>query len=190
MIYKIIILQELRNLVQINEDDIEEKVQSNTADLEVRKTKINFVMLVSTCFLSFQILNTKVIFNAQVTQGYSEVTGYLTFDEVDVNIGDAFDGSSGIFKVPISGTYKMTFSGHSANDANVSTNLHVYKNGSIMFSIYDGNAGEKGNINNLSYTWIMTLVQGDELKLNSGNYLYANPSYPLTFTGQLIHIEN
>ena len=74
MIYKIFILQELSTLVQTNEDDIEEKVQSNTADLEVRKTKINFVTLVSTCFLSFQILNTKVIFNAQVTEGYSEVT--------------------------------------------------------------------------------------------------------------------
>ena len=42
MIYKIIILQELRNLVQINEDDIEEKVRSNSADLEVRKVKIQF----------------------------------------------------------------------------------------------------------------------------------------------------
>ena len=39
MIYKIFILQELSTLVQTNEDDIEEKVRSNTADLEVRKVK-------------------------------------------------------------------------------------------------------------------------------------------------------
>ena len=45
-----IILQELSILVQTNEDDIEEKVQSNTADLEVRKSKISFVILVSTLF--------------------------------------------------------------------------------------------------------------------------------------------
>ena len=50
MIYKIFILQELSTLVQTNEDDIEEKVQSNTADLEVRKSKISFVILVSTLF--------------------------------------------------------------------------------------------------------------------------------------------
>ena len=37
-----IILQELSTLVQTNEDDIEEKVQSNTADLEVRKVKNQF----------------------------------------------------------------------------------------------------------------------------------------------------
>ena len=42
MIYKIFILQELSTLVQTNEDDIEEKVQSNTADLEVRKVQNQF----------------------------------------------------------------------------------------------------------------------------------------------------
>ena len=52
MIYKIFILQELSTLVQTNEDDIEEKVQSNTADLEVRKTQISFAKLVRTLFFS------------------------------------------------------------------------------------------------------------------------------------------
>ena len=50
MIYKIFILQELSTLVQTNEDDIEEKVRSNTADLEVRKTQISFAKLVRTLF--------------------------------------------------------------------------------------------------------------------------------------------
>ena len=149
-------------------------------------------MLVSTCFLSFQILNTKVIFNAQVTDGGSnyEVTGDLTFDRVDINIGGAFDGSSGIFKVPISGTYKMTFSGQSAVNRIDFTWIRVYKNGSIMFYIYDANRAENAYENNVSYTWIMTLVQGDELKLSSVNYLHATNDRPLTFTGELIHIEN
>ena len=147
-------------------------------------------MLVSTCFLPFQILNTNVIFNAQKTKGMNEVTGYLTFDQVDVNIGDAFDGSSGIFKVPISGTYKMTFSGQSAYVKIDTTSLRVYKNGSIIFSIYDSNEAEKADGNNVSYIWMMTLVQGDELKLSSANYLSASIVYPLTFTGQLIRIKN
>ena len=42
VICTISLLQELSTLIQINEDDIEEKVQSNTADLEVRKVKIQF----------------------------------------------------------------------------------------------------------------------------------------------------
>merc|ERR1711953_527140 len=79
------LINELSNLVQTNEDDIEGKVQSNTADLE--------------------ILNTKVIFNAQKTEG-GNVRGNLTFDRVDINIGDGFDGSSGVFKVPVTGIYK------------------------------------------------------------------------------------
>ena len=42
VICTISLLQELSTLIQINEDDIEEKVQSNTADLEVRKVKNKF----------------------------------------------------------------------------------------------------------------------------------------------------
>ena len=135
--------------------------------------------------LSFQILKTKVIYNAKKTEGFN-VRGDLTFDRVDINIGDGFDGSSGIFKVPLSGIYKMSFSGQSANGRFENTSIRVYKNGSYMFHIYDGNAAENAYANNVSYTWIMRLVEGDKVKLNSMNYLYPY----LTFTGELIHILN
>ena len=59
-----------------------------------------------------------------------------------------------------------------------------------QLAINDGNDAEKGDGNNLSYTWMMNLVQGDELTLKSTNYLHASSLYPLTFTGELIHIEN
>ena len=83
--------------------------------------------------LSFQILNTKVIFNAHKTEGGNYVKGYLTFDQVDINIGDGFDGSSGIFKVPVTGIYKMSFSGQSGHEIDF-TAIHVYKNASLMFN--------------------------------------------------------
>ena len=144
--------------------------------------------------MPFQILNTKVIFNAlrhgKNGEADNDITQFLTFDQVDINIGDAFNGSSGVFKVPISGTYQMSFSGQSAYEKIDYTSIRVYKNGSFMFKIYDGNDAEKGDGNNVSYVWIMTLVQGDELKLYSVRYLYALSSIPLTFTGELIHIEN
>ena len=135
--------------------------------------------------MSFQILNTRVIFNAQNNE-WGNVKGDLTFNRVDINIGDGFDGSSGIFKVPLSGIYKMSFSGQSANGRFENTSIRVYKNGSYMFHIYDGNAAENAYANNVSYTWIMRLVEGDKVKLNSMNYLYPY----LTFTGELIHILN
>ena len=130
-----------------------------------------------------------MIFNAQKTKGYSDITGDLTFDQVDINIGNGFDGSSGIFKVPVSGIYHLSFSGQSANK-NTVTAIYVYKNGLPMFRIYDTNEVENSNAHNVSYTWMMTLVQGDELKLNSHHYLLANSDERLTFTGELIHIEN
>ena len=147
-------------------------------------------MLVSTSFLSFQILNTKVIFDAQVIPDNYEITGDLTYGRVAINIGEALDASSGIFKVPISGIYKMTFSGASAYSKITETAIYVIKNGSKLFFISDGNDAENANRNNVSYTWMMTLVQGDELKLQSTDYLYSGGDSPLTFTGELIHIEN
>ena len=131
-----------------------------------------------------------MIFNAEKKWGYSGVTGDLTFGQVDINISDGFDGSSGIFTVPVSGIYKMSFSGQSAFGKIDDTIIHVIKNGSVMFYITDGNTAEKGDENNVSYTWIMRLVKGDKLKLYSEYYLYASWWDPLTFTGELIHIEN
>ena len=83
----------------------------------------------------------------------------------------------------------MTFSGQSTYGKIDYTSIRVYKNGSIMFYIVDDNDAEADG-NNVSYQWMMTLVQGDELKLYSFNYLHAYSDNPLTFTGQLIHIEN
>mgnify|MGYP001190023501 FL=1 len=146
--------------------------------------------------LSFQILNTKVIFNAKKTKGDSDVTGDLTFNQVDINIGAAFDGTA--FKVPISGIYKLSFSGQSASGKISYSQITVYCKAFYGFgyinvpqlAINDGNDAEKGDGNNLSYTWMINLVQGDELTLKSTNYLHASSLYPLTFTGELIHIEN
>ena len=141
--------------------------------------------------MSFQILNTKVIFFAQVTKnvlGYdSGHSGYLTFGQVDIDIGEAFDGS--FFTAPITGIYKMTFSGQNAMSDIDHTSISVYKNDNRMFGIMDYNvAVEWGD--NVSYTWMMKLDVGDRVKLRSANDLYATSDFPLTFTGELIHIEN
>ena len=135
-----------------------------------------------------------MIFNAQVTEtvlGFDanlKQPGNLTFDQVDINIGGGFNGSTGVFTAPIAGIYKMTFSGQSAFNKFEITFIEVQKFDSTVFSILDDNEAENADANNVSFTWMMILAVGDEVKLRSYNNLYANYLFPLTFTGELIHI--
>ena len=135
--------------------------------------------------MSFQILNTKVIFSGRITEIGAVGPKSLTFNKVDINVGEAFDGS--IFTAPISGIYKMTFSGQSG----FQIEIVVENNNKKVFHIIDGKKVEYSmHLNNVSYTWMMKLVEGDKVKLFTWNTLYATNDMPLTFTGELIHIEN
>ena len=140
--------------------------------------------------ISLQVLNRKVIFNAQITQGENDIIGNLTFDHVSINIGGGFDGSiAGVFKVPVSGNYQMSFSGSSATNTEVLSQILIYNNDSEILRICDSNELHYYG-NNLSYTWVMKLAKGDELRLSSENYLHATSTSPITFTGELIYVEN
>ena len=114
--------------------------------------------------------------------------GDITYDRLDVSIGGGFDIRSGVFVVPTSGTYRLSFSGQTGSEKYEFTNVNVKKNGSLIFNIWDSNEGEKADANNLSYTWVMNLTQGDRVNLSSQNHLFADGYYRLTFTGELIHI--
>ena len=111
--------------------------------------------------------------------------GDITYDRLDVNIGGGFDIRSGVFVVPTSGTYRLSFSGQSGLHKYEYTHVNVKKNGSDVFAIWDSNEGEKADANNISYTWMMNLSQGDRVNLSSYNHLNAkNYRYPLTFPGE------
>ena len=138
-------------------------------------------------FSNFQILETKVIFSAVKNSGLN-FAGDITYDRLDVSIGGGFDIRSGVFVVPTSGTYRLSFSGQSGFDKYEYTYVNIKKNGSNVFAIYDSNTAEKADANNLSYTWLMNLSQGDRVNLSSNNHLNVRSWYPLTFTGELIHI--
>ena len=136
---------------------------------------------------NFQVLETKVIFSAVKRSG-GNFKGDITYDRLVVNIGGGFDTSSGVFVVPISGVYRLSFSAQSGHRKYEFTDVNVKKNGSLIFHIWDSNEGEKADANNISYTWMMNLSQGDRVNLNSDNHLYADSDNPVTFTGELIHI--
>ena len=114
--------------------------------------------------------------------------GDITYDRLDVNIGGGFDIRSGVFVVPTSGTYRLSFSGQSGLQKYEYAAVYVKKNGSTILTIYDSNDAVKADGKNLSYTWVMNLTQGDRVNLSSENHLYAGGINYLTFTGELIHI--
>jgi len=131
------------------------------------------------------VLETKVIFSAVRASGYN-FQGDITYDRLDVSIGGGFDIRSGVFVVPTSGVYRLSFSAQSGSEKYKFTRVYIKKNGSTIFNIWDSN--EADDINNISYTWVMNLTQGDRVNLSSVKHLYANSYTPVTFTGELIHI--
>ena len=76
--------------------------------------------------MTFQILNTKVLFSARKSVSNPK-HGFITFDQADINIGDSFDAS--VFTVPIDGLYKMTITGESAINDEELVFVRFYKNG-------------------------------------------------------------
>ena len=153
--------------------------------------------------MTFQILNTKVIFQARKygsSGSGEEVIEWLTFNKNEINIGDGFIGSAafthfgwdhvaGVFVVPIDGIYKMTFSGQSATSRrtkqDIVQGIRVYKGRQFLRIILDSNEGTVS----FSSTWMMKLVKGDEIRIWSNNYLWVNTNTPLIFTGELIHTD-
>ena len=144
-------------------------------------------------FLTFQVLNTKVIFSARRTAydadiSWANVEGDITFDLVEINIGGGFDGS--VFTVPINGVYKMTFTGQSAKKQYTYNIVQLFKNGSFLYNVIL-DADEESDLKNLSCTWMIRLVKGDVLKLHAINGLSTEGSFRshLVFTGELIYID-
>ena len=136
-------------------------------------------------FLSFQTLNTEVIFYAQKTFGSTpDDRNDLIFDQVETIGPDGFADSTGQFFAPVSGLYRFTFSG-TCNAYIVA--IGVYKNGLDYLVISDDNEGDKEI--NISYTWMMKLAQSEEVRLKTITDLDVTPGSPLIFTGELIHID-
>ena len=42
----------------------------------------------------------------------------------------------------------------------------------------------------LSHQWMTALRAGDEYKLSEKGNIYANPTNPVVFTGQLVYLNN
>ena len=135
-------------------------------------------------------MNTKVIFNARKTDGNTAFEGFITFNEIDVNIGNGHDGAK--FVAPISGLYKFSFFGVTGYGyPGLPTNytmINVMKNYVMKYVIFDDNNENYHVGNNLAMTWIWDLKKEEHVAFEvTGRRVVATYSSPIIFTGELIH---
>ena len=129
-----------------------------------------------------------VIFSALKTSG-GDVTGDLTFDRTEVNIGSAMNVENGEFKAPYSGTYSFIFSALTANKVK-QLSIYIRKNGNTINYIYNQmDVESETRYDNISHHWILNLSKGDiiNLYLYLGK-LYTSSNIPVIFSGHLLHL--
>merc|ERR1712241_818207 len=107
----------------------------------------------------------QVYFSAYADEG-GEVVGYLKFPKIVINLGDAFDGSSGTFSAPVKGVYTFSFSGQQSAVATSNQNaigLNVRKNGVTVFGIFDdrNSPGESQLWQNINSIFSLDLNEKD-----------------------------
>ena len=91
---------------------------------------------------------------------------------------------SGEFTAPQAGNYQFSFSALTGNAPGY-VEVTVFKNGSKIFVIIDGN--DNGDQNNLSYTWMTFMNSGDKIMLRvTSHKLFADSDDLVQFNGVLL----
>lgn len=130
-----------------------------------------------------------IFFHATKQTPFSGVA-IITFELVRTNVGGAFNGSSGVFTVPVNGYYSFSFHGLKSTGS-TSAWVALFVNNVSMADSYYGNLNnDKGTAAGLSgINTILQLSVGDQVYLlnKDGSTLSgdANSRYS-QFTGQLV----
>jgi hypothetical protein len=109
----------------------------------------------------------------------------VIFDEVDLNLGNAYDPRHGIFTAPVNGTY--LFSMALGNPTGHSGAFFMKQNSqTIEYAI----AGHTTGWNMGGVTTVADLTVGDDVWIEGEGYIsgaYAHIRYHTGFSGTLIH---
>ena len=166
---------EMGAILEVNLNSIKIDVQSNQDNVEVIESDVNGLTS-----RIIQLENqTKVAFSAF---GSSSDVGDcdLTFDVFELNVGNALDLTTGVFKATVPGSYHFTISAQFFIASSIL--VRVMKNGEDYILI------------GMDYSWAMYLKEGDEISLQLqglGGELSAygdsnDPNFYIIFTGFLI----
>ena len=116
----------------------------------------------------------------------------ITFNHILLNHGKGFDAESGTFTVPLSGYYSFHFDGRQS-DYGTSGNanrVRVYKNSQLMLEMRDSGP-VYSDFQHLHFSFEEKLNKGETiyLELYKSDWLFADTSHRISFTGELLYIE-
>lgn len=81
-----------------------------------------------------------IAFDAFRNQPFYKAQSYLTFNGTTVNVGGAFDPSTGLFTAPVEGVYSFSF--HGLTYDGTATHIKIMKNGENVGGAYRRHEGE------------------------------------------------
>ena len=152
--------------------------------LEMNKKSEEIINEMKTSIGNMESYPPPVIFSAYKAEyGGSYVFGDVTYDTLVENVGNGLDIRTGVFTVPQTGLYLLSFSGMSITDGTW-TNVGFLLNGVEVFHLVSESSEEMQN--RLGETWILNLEINDQvnLKVNLG-LLYSNSKQRINFNGYL-----
>lgn len=141
--------------------------------------------------------NAVIAFSCKRTPASGDVSdnGDIVFNEVQVNIGSAYDNSNGRFTAPVNGTYLFSFyavgCGASAAALPAATSVSGYfkKNGvDAGFARFHSNTTSTAGYPNISGTIVITLLATEYVQLYiDGQFIYTSAATNYNqFSGHLI----
>ena len=142
-------------------------------------------------FHSRQLTGGEVAFSAAVSSHIKNLgtNQAIVFSTVTTNIGNHYNSNSGVFRVPVPGTY--LFFVNILSEAGHSIETQIVRNGNEISEIYSGGSGNyNGPGSNLV---ILQLDLGDEIWVRVHEHFSTNMAIHCcwsSFSGYLLHVAD
>ena len=111
----------------------------------------------------------------------------VIFDTIDHNIGGHYNGSTGVFTAPVSGSYQFNTNIRFNAISGTYHLIRIALNGSVLTGLYNINQ-EGGSYDSASLSWVYYLNANDTMEVmvmeySDTSWTYSNQS---SFSGHLI----
>ena len=134
----------------------------------------------------------------KTSSGDESIQGDIVFNQVQTNVGSAYNNSNGRFTAPVAGTYFFTFHAITA-----SSGTQQLASGAALTGYFKKNGADAGfgkiysqiesatSHANVSASMVITLAQNDYIQVHiAGNYIYSSQgAHYNQFSGHLIGVS-